>query len=242
MVYVGANDGMLHAFDAETGDEDWAFVPEFALPRFADMADSFYCHNYTCDQTVTVKDVKINGAWRTVLVAGGGGGGVEHLRPGHHLSRTPRRCCGRPDLPNGMKYHSEVEIASIGGKSMALVGSGLDMDNMEAYLYAYDLSNGDLLGEAVLSEDMAARATRPASPAMVDINLDGETDLVYMADCWAPCTASDSTATTNPDNWDIDRAVRRATRRSRPTRWRPTDPTARSTSTSAPAPTSRTTT
>ena len=28
-LYVGANDGMLHAFDAETGEERWAFVPPF---------------------------------------------------------------------------------------------------------------------------------------------------------------------------------------------------------------------
>ena len=34
MVYVGANDGMLHAFNAENGQEEWAFVPEFALPDF----------------------------------------------------------------------------------------------------------------------------------------------------------------------------------------------------------------
>ena len=31
-VYVGANDGMLHAFDAETGDERWAYVPSFVCP------------------------------------------------------------------------------------------------------------------------------------------------------------------------------------------------------------------
>ena len=75
MVYVGANDGMIHGFDAETGYEAWAFVPEFALPKFADMADSNYCHLYTCDQTVTVKDAKIDGTWKTVMVSGGGGGG-----------------------------------------------------------------------------------------------------------------------------------------------------------------------
>ncbi|MFO7608645.1 MAG: PilC/PilY family type IV pilus protein [Candidatus Krumholzibacteriia bacterium] len=37
MVYVGANDGMLHAFDAQSGEERWAFVPEFALPKLPDL-------------------------------------------------------------------------------------------------------------------------------------------------------------------------------------------------------------
>jgi type IV pilus assembly protein PilY1 len=40
MIYVGANDGMIHAFNADNGREEWAFVPEFALPVFKDMATS----------------------------------------------------------------------------------------------------------------------------------------------------------------------------------------------------------
>jgi len=29
VIYAGANDGMLHAFNAATGDEEWAFIPPF---------------------------------------------------------------------------------------------------------------------------------------------------------------------------------------------------------------------
>ncbi len=78
MVYVGANDGMIHAFDADDGEEVWAFVPKFALPKFEAMADSGYCHTYTCDQTVTVKDIQVENVWRTVLMSGGreGGGSI----------------------------------------------------------------------------------------------------------------------------------------------------------------------
>ena len=36
-LYVGANDGMLHAFDAETGDERWAFVPPFIAGRLPEV-------------------------------------------------------------------------------------------------------------------------------------------------------------------------------------------------------------
>ena len=41
MLYVGANDGMLHALNATTGVEEWAFIPRQVAPemrRLADMA------------------------------------------------------------------------------------------------------------------------------------------------------------------------------------------------------------
>jgi len=33
MVYAGANDGMLHAFNADTGTEEWAFIPPFIASK-----------------------------------------------------------------------------------------------------------------------------------------------------------------------------------------------------------------
>ena len=36
-LYVGANDGMLHAFDAKTGEERWAFVPPFIAGKLPEM-------------------------------------------------------------------------------------------------------------------------------------------------------------------------------------------------------------
>ena len=38
-MYVAANDGMLHAFDASTGAELWAFVPSF-VRQYAHLGDS----------------------------------------------------------------------------------------------------------------------------------------------------------------------------------------------------------
>ena len=32
VVYVGANDGMLHAFNGATGDEQWAYIPTMVMP------------------------------------------------------------------------------------------------------------------------------------------------------------------------------------------------------------------
>ena len=179
VVYVGANDGMLHAFDAEQGYERWAFVPEFALPDIPTLADSGYCHVYTCDQTVTVSDVLIGGNWRTVLLSGGreGGSSIFALDVTDPASPT---VMWQKDLPNGMAYASEVEIVSIGGVPMALVGSGLDETYGEAWLYAYDVSSGSLEKDIRLS-DINDR-NKASTPAVVDLNLDGNVDLIYVAD------------------------------------------------------------
>src|SRR5262249_40878491 len=41
-VYVNANDGWLHAFAGDTGDERWAYTPRFILPGLYALADTGY--------------------------------------------------------------------------------------------------------------------------------------------------------------------------------------------------------
>jgi PilY1 beta-propeller domain/FG-GAP-like repeat len=81
VVYVGANDGMLHCFDAASGDELWGFIPYNLLRKLKNMyaVDAtnkvrYYAHDIYCDGSPSVADVFINGAWKTVLVAGQGPG------------------------------------------------------------------------------------------------------------------------------------------------------------------------
>jgi PilY1 beta-propeller domain/FG-GAP-like repeat len=86
VLYVGANDGMLHCFDAATGEEIWGFVPYNLLRKLKNMyaIDAvnnvrFYTHDVYVDGTPAVADVQINGAWRTVLVTGQGPGSGSSL-------------------------------------------------------------------------------------------------------------------------------------------------------------------
>ncbi|MBI5143413.1 MAG: pilus assembly protein PilY [Nitrospirae bacterium] len=83
-VYVGANDGMLHAFNGgyydstnkrfctaldgsgscsngapELGDELWSFVPRAALPHLKSLTASTYSHEYYVDLKPKVSDVKL---------------------------------------------------------------------------------------------------------------------------------------------------------------------------------------
>lgn len=77
IVYVAANDGMLHAFDAATGEERWAYIPPVVLPELWRLADANYSgsHRFFLDGTLTVTDANIGGAWRTVLIGALGRGG-----------------------------------------------------------------------------------------------------------------------------------------------------------------------
>jgi len=77
VIIVGANDGMLHAFDATTGVEQWAFIPNSVLKNLKLMETT---HTYYIDSSPKIADVwfysdpsdatKSADEWRTVLVCG----------------------------------------------------------------------------------------------------------------------------------------------------------------------------
>lgn len=81
MLYVGANDGMLHGFEAGTGVEKLAYIPQgIAQGKLRDLTDTTYTHKYFVDGTPFVGDAKVGGtAWKTVLVSGLSGGGKGYV-------------------------------------------------------------------------------------------------------------------------------------------------------------------
>ncbi len=74
-VFVGANDGMLHAFHGETMAELFAYIPSFVVKNLRDFTLSSYAHRSFVDATVAVSEAKVGTSWKTVLVGGAGAGG-----------------------------------------------------------------------------------------------------------------------------------------------------------------------
>ncbi len=83
MLYVGANDGMLHGFDANNGEEKMAYVPGTVYAHLSDLTDPNYAksiaHRYFVDGSPMVADANlgddITPDWKTVLAGGLNAGG-----------------------------------------------------------------------------------------------------------------------------------------------------------------------
>jgi Tfp pilus tip-associated adhesin PilY1 len=78
IIWVGMNDGMLHAIDARLGKEVWAFIPFNLLPKLVALQGGQPVGDFRffMDGSPKVADVKVDGEWRTYLVVGQGPGGT----------------------------------------------------------------------------------------------------------------------------------------------------------------------
>ncbi|MYM87965.1 pilus assembly protein PilY [Rugamonas sp. FT82W] len=74
MIYLGANDGMLHGFDAGSGIERYAYLPDALMPALNRLPGPGYVHRAYVDGPAISGDAVIAGNWRTVLVSAMGGG------------------------------------------------------------------------------------------------------------------------------------------------------------------------
>jgi len=77
MVAVGANDGMLHAFDANDGKELFAYIPSWVATNLSALTHPTYVDNHRSyvDGTPAVGEAELSSGWATVLVSGTGAGG-----------------------------------------------------------------------------------------------------------------------------------------------------------------------
>ncbi|MCA9529181.1 MAG: PQQ-binding-like beta-propeller repeat protein [Myxococcales bacterium] len=85
VVYVASNDGILHAFDADTGEELWGFIPPYFLTQLKELRTQ---QLWTLDGSPVVQDVfraraESSGLtkddWMTLLVVGMRQGGKAYI-------------------------------------------------------------------------------------------------------------------------------------------------------------------
>jgi len=114
-VYVAANDGYLHAFHGDTGEEMWAYLPRFLMPGLYQLADTGYAtgHRYYADGSPELGEVFDSGAaeWKSILVAGVSGGG----RGYYALDVTD------PSNPKGLwEFCSDATLCAISDPDLGL--------------------------------------------------------------------------------------------------------------------------
>ncbi len=73
-IYVGANDGMMHAFRARDGKELFAYIPRAVAPYLNKLTHPAYEHRPYVDGVPQVGEAQIGSSWKTLLVSGMGGG------------------------------------------------------------------------------------------------------------------------------------------------------------------------
>lgn len=163
-IFVGANDGMLHAFNAETGVERWAFVPTAVIPNLWALADKLYSGkhmNYVNGQPVIadVYDSSVGdcgtstpatpaNCWKTILVAGlnGGGRGYYAMDITNPVSPILLWELSSANLPNmGYSFGAPVVTKNSAGTWVVLLTSGYNNvgpGNGEGYLFVRNALTG----------------------------------------------------------------------------------------------------
>ncbi len=161
-VFVGANDGMLHAFDAKTGEEIFAYIPRGVYSKLAGVSNPNYVHQYLVDGPIYVGDVYfdsdndgVGGEWRTIVVGslGYGGRGVFALDVTDTLSTaspgTPKVIFDIAAGDASFAYHNDlgyslgkVLVAPVpGNRWMAIFGNGPNSVNGIPKLIGIDIEN-----------------------------------------------------------------------------------------------------
>jgi type IV pilus assembly protein PilY1 len=169
VVLVGANDGMLHAFNSVTGDELWAYVPSPVVPYLYRLADSNYenNHRYYVDGTIAVGDVcfaancKDNGNdWKTIVVGGLGKGGRGYYALDVTAPAAPKllwEFTVENDSDLGFSYGNPV-ITKLNGKWVAVFASGynnVSPGDGKGRIFVVDAEKGTKLAEIVTDNGLA---------------------------------------------------------------------------------------
>ena len=199
-VYMGANDGMLHAFDAATGQEIFAYIPSMVMSNLGSLTTLSYTHTYFVDGELAAEDAYVDTgsgtSWHTILVGalGAGGKGFFALDVTTPPTTTDTEASAKAKILWEIGAPGLTADADLGytltrptitklknGKWVAIVGNGYESTNGHAVLYFIDLATG-----AVVTKDTGSGSVGDknglSSPTVVDANFDDIADYVYAGD------------------------------------------------------------
>jgi type IV pilus assembly protein PilY1 len=220
VVYVGANDGMLHAFDAATGAERFAYVPNAVFNNLAKLANPYYNqqHQYFVNGSPRSADVKFasDGSWHTLLVGTEGAGGSsvfaldvsapDSLVSEAQLAQAVLWEFTDPDM--GLSF-SEPEIVTTAAGWMVIVGNGYNSPNQKPLLYGLDPQTGAILAKVDLCAAVAAACNTSVANGLSSVavvnsygQVSGAANVVYAGDLQGNVWRVDITDP-SPKNWIV---------------------------------------
>lgn len=221
MLYVGANDGMLHGFDTATGTERLAYVPLGVYSKLREYTDPGYnsAHKYYVDGSPFTGDFFNGTAWKTALVGvlGGGGKGffiLDATDPTQFASTNAASlvmmdttATTDPDI--GHIYSEPVvdtgnaartlQISKLNdGRWAYITGNGVNSTNEKPVLLIQYLDGDKSLRKIVL--DSTGSDNGLGAPQLIDIDGNGTIDVAYAGDLQGNFWKIDLSSTT-ASNW-----------------------------------------
>ncbi|MEQ1439527.1 PilC/PilY family type IV pilus protein [Fontimonas sp. SYSU GA230001] len=187
MIYVGANDGMLHGFRTTDGRELLAHVPSPVYGRLSALTDPAYNgnHKYLVDGSIKTLDAYVRGAWKTILVGalGGGGRGVFALDVTDPATfgtgSVMWEFTSAQDADMGYSYAQPTIARLKDGHWVAIIANGYNSSSGRAVLFLLDLTDGSVIKKF---DTGVGGNNGLSSPIPVDIDGDRITDLIYAGD------------------------------------------------------------
>ncbi len=221
MVYVGANDGMLHGFEAATGTEKFAYIPGMIASDSDQeglhyLAEQDYAHRFYVDLTPTVSDVYINDAWRSLLIGGlrAGGKGLfaldvtdpDNFAAGNVLWEFS----SANDSDFGYSYSKPSVAMMNNGKWAVVVGNGYNNSGSgTAQLFILFIEEGSdgtwSANDYIKIDSKVGNTSTPnglSTPTVVDIDGDSVADRIYAGDLQGNMWAFDVSAN-NTNQWQV---------------------------------------
>ena len=155
VLFVGANDGMLHGFRDSDGVEIFAYVPQAVQSNLNKLTLNPYVHQYFVDGPLVESDAYNGSVWRNLLLgtAGAGAKAVFALDVTDPLTMTASNVLweinsSTTSFGNLGHVLSDVQTGILkGGQWVAIFGNGFGSSTGAASLFVVDLLSGGLLKE-----------------------------------------------------------------------------------------------
>ena len=229
VLYIGANDGMLHAFDTSDGKEIFAYVPEALYPKLADLTSPNYnsAHQFYVDGSPSASDAYLNGSWGTYVLGslGAGGRGIfalnvtdpSSLGPGSVMWELSVDQNGDVTPSDYSKLgYTQTNLGDLGytipgatiarmnnGEWVALVPNGYNSTSGTAALFIIDLATGKLIKEIDTGyTDGTSKDNGLSAVAPIDVDNNGTIDYIYAGDLQGNLWKFNVTSS-NPNDWGV---------------------------------------
>ena len=181
VVYVGSNDGMLHAFSAATGstggNELWAYVPGTVMPNLYKMADTSYGsrHQYSVDGAPVMGDIKVGTAWKTIVVGGLNSGGRGYYALDITDPNDPKALWEFTDANLGFSFGNPVIAKRGDGTWIVAFASGYNNTDGDGkgHLYVLNANTGALLLDIATSD---GSSSDPSGLAKINAWIESSSD------------------------------------------------------------------